>query len=150
MSNEAFAQGFCSVWFAETFIENGVPNAAQSSCGTAKVASAVEVGITAEAEVEGGTNEADVGGAAEAESERGKNGADVGGRGIDDGLLNKMRGLTVSKPFQKKKIPLNIFLRQKSEELIDIPPRLSSFSYCRAQDSSYHPDYHNQHSNCQT
>lgn len=116
MSNEAFAQGFCSVLFAETFIENGVPNAAQSSCGTAKVASAVEVGITAEAEVEGGTNEADVGGAAEAEPERGKNGADVGGRGIDDGLLNKMRGLTVSKPLQKQKTPLLIYFCDKKAE----------------------------------
>lgn len=72
----------CSVWFAETFIENGVPNAAQSSRGTAKVASAVEVGIAA---AEEGTNE-----------------ADVGGRDIDDGLLNKIRGLTVSEPLQKK------------------------------------------------
>lgn len=88
MSNEAFAQGLCSVWFAETFIENGVPNAAQSSRGTAKVASAVEVGIAAEAEAEGGTNE-----------------ADVGGRDIDGGLLNKIRGLTVSEPLQKKKSP---------------------------------------------
>lgn len=68
MSNEAFAQGLCSVLFPDTSIENGVPNAAQSSRGTAKVASEVEVGMAA-AEAE---NEADV----------------AAGRDIGDGLLN--------------------------------------------------------------
>lgn len=119
MSNEAFAQGLRSVLFPETSIENGVPNAVQSSAGRAKVASEVDLGISEDEADERGKTEAD----------------DVGERNIDDGLRNGIRGLlSVSR---QKKIPLSFFFcDNKAEKLRNTPPRLSPFSYSRAQHSS--------------
>lgn len=99
MSNEAFAQGLRSVLFPETSIENGVPNAVQSSAGRAKVASEVDLGISEDEADERGKTEAD----------------DVGERDIDDGLLNEIRAL-LSVSRQKKNPPFPFFLRQKSGE----------------------------------
>lgn len=88
--------------FTETSIENGVPNAVQSSAGAAKVASEVDLGI------------------AEDEAERGKNEADVGEKDIDDGPLNKIRALlSVSRP---KKPPPLLFFAKIKRRIEDIPP----------------------------
>lgn len=121
MSNEAFAQGLRSVLFPETSIENGVPNAVQSSAGRGKVASEVDLGIS---EDEG--------------DERGKTEADsVGERDIDDGLLNGIRALLSVSRQKKISPPFPFFFGDnKAEKLRNTPPRLSPFSYSRVQHSS--------------